>query len=429
MTAAAYVDTWYRARLDDPGPRPPLAGRIEADVCVVGAGLAGLATALELARAGRAVCILEADRVGWGASGRNGGFVSPGFSAGHATLVRAVGEARARALQRLSIEGVRAVAGNIAALAIAGAEPVHGYLSASRHEASDALKAYRDLMARDFDYPTEFWPRERVQAALLSPRYFQGLYQPQAFHIDPLAYARALAAEIERLGGRVFEGSPAVELGVVGAARHVETANGAVVARDVVIATGGYTGALIPRLRAAYVPVATYVMLTRPDPELIATAIRTSAAIGDRRRAGDYYRLVDGGRRILWGGKITTRTGEPRHLADLLRRTMTSTYPQLARLEVDRAWSGLMAYARHLMPQVGPLEPGLWSCTAFGGHGLNTTAIGGRILAEAITGESDRHRLFAPFGLAWTGGPAGRLAVQTTYWALQLRDAIHELRR
>jgi glycine/D-amino acid oxidase-like deaminating enzyme len=429
----SYVETWYRGRLTDPGPRPPLAGRIEADVCVIGGGLAGLTTALELARAGRSVCVVEARRVGWGASGRNGGFVSPGFSAGHATLIRAVGEDHARALHRLSIEGMNAVADNIDRLAIAGANPVHGTLSASRHEAGDELKAWRDQMVRDFDYATEFWPREQVQAALLSPRYFQGLYQPRAFHIDPLAYGRALAGEIERLGGRVFEGSPVTALGSRGVARRVAagegSAQGDVIAKDVVIATGGYTGRLSRRLHAAFLPIATYVMLTRAEPELVATAIRTTAAIGDRRRAGDYYRLVDGGRRILWGGKITTRTGEPRRLADLLRGSMISTYPQLRDLEVDIAWSGLMAYARHMMPQIGPLGPDLWCCTAFGGHGLNTTAIGGRVLAEAITGESDRYRLFAPFGLAWNGGPAGRLAVQATYWALQTQDWLNELRR
>jgi len=425
----AYVETWYRGRLADPGPRPPLAAEVEADVCVIGGGLAGLTIALELARAGRGVCLVEARRVGWGASGRNGGFISPGFSAGHATLVRAVGENRARGLHRLSLEGVRAVADNIEVLAIAGADPVFGYLSASRHEAGDALKAYRDQMARDFDYPIEFWPREQVQAALRSPRYFQGLYQPQAFHIDPLAYSHALASEIERLGGRVFEGSPAAALGSHGAASRVVAGNGAVVAKDVVIATGGYTGPLDRRLSAAYLPIATYVMLTKAAPELIATAIRTPAAIGDRRRAGDYYRLVDNGRRILWGGKITTRTDEPRRLGDLLRRSMVSAYPQLRDLEVDIAWSGLMAYARHLMPQVGPLGPGLWCCTAFGGHGLNTTAIGGRLVAEAITGASDRWRLFVPFGLTWNGGPAGRMAVQATYWTLQMQDWLNERRR
>ncbi len=374
------------------------------------------------------MAVLEAQRVAWGASGRNGGFVSPGYSASHATIARTVGEDQAKALHRLSIEGARAVGDNIAKLAITGAQPVNGHLAVARYEAGAAMHAQRDWLAREFDDPAEVWDRERVRSVLVSERYHQGLYQPRAFHIDPLAYSRGLAAEIERLGGRVFEGSAVTGVGKAGSDWRVATAGGAMRAKDVVFTTGGYTGRLQGRLFAAVLPIATYVMLTRPDPELIESAVRTPAAIGDHRRAGDYYRVVDGGRRILWGGKITTRTSEPARLAGLLHATMTSTFPQLAGLKVDIAWTGLMAYARHLMPQVGALGDGLWFCTAFGGHGLNTTAIGGQLIAEAILGQSDRYRLFAPFGLAWNGGPAGRAAVQATYWALQAQDWWRERR-
>ncbi len=127
-------------------------------------------------------------------------------------------------------------------------------------------------------------------------------------------------------------------------------------------------------------------------------------------------------------GRITTRTTDPLDIAALLRREMVTTYPQLADLKIDLAWSGLMSYARHLMPQIGQLKPGVWYCTAFGGHGMNTTAIGGTVIAEGIAGESDRYRLFAPFGLAWNGGLLGRAAAQLTYWGYQLADAARELR-
>jgi gamma-glutamylputrescine oxidase len=160
----------------------------------------------------------------------------------------------------------------------------------------------------------------------------------------------------------------------------------------------------------------------------VAGAIRTQAAVLDDRRAGDYYRVVDGGSRILWGGRITTQTSDPRDIAALLRREMVATYPQLAGLKVEVAWSGLMSYARHLMPQIGCLQPGIWYCTAFGGHGMNTTAIGGTVVAEGIAGDSDRYRLFAPFGLAWNGGPLGKAAAQVTYWAYQAADALKEYR-
>jgi gamma-glutamylputrescine oxidase len=196
----------------------------------------------------------------------------------------------------------------------------------------------------------------------------------------------------------------------------------------VVFATGGYTGGVLPALKRAFLPIATYVLLSEQAPELVQGAIRTQAAILDDRRAGDYYRLVDGGNRILWGGRITTRTTDPHDIAARLRREMVSTYPQLSGLKVEVAWSGLMSYARHLMPQIGQWKQGVWYCTAFGGHGMNTTAVGGTVVAEGIMAESDRYRLFAPFDLAWNGGIFGRAAVQLTYWSYQAADAARELR-
>jgi gamma-glutamylputrescine oxidase len=428
-----YIDTWYRRGLTDQSERAPLAGREDADVCIVGGGLAGLTGALELARRGRRVCLLEAERIAWGASGRNGGFVSPGYSLGYPALARRLGVGPANALMRLSIEGAEAVAHNIEQLSIGEAESVPGILSVARHDSAVPLQAHRDWLEREFGYRLEFRTREQVQQVLRSPRYFQGLYNPQGFHMHPLNYARALAREAERLGTRIFEASRAVSLSAEGQGPgtgrvRVLGERGEVRARDVVIACGGYTDALVPALRSSYLPIATYVMLTRPDRARLETAVRTTAAIGDGRRAGDYYRLVDAGERLLWGGKITTRIAEPRRLARVLHATMSSTYPQLAALEVEIAWSGLMSYARHLMPQIGRLRPGVWYCTAFGGHGLNTTTIGGRLIAEGISGESDRYRHFAPFGLAWNGGIAGRAAVQATYWWLQAGDYLREHR-
>jgi gamma-glutamylputrescine oxidase len=424
----SYVETYYRPGAAGDPPRPALAGRHEAEICVVGGGLSGLSAALELARRGRSVCVLESRRIAWGASGRNGGFVSPGWAARYKSIEARVGAAGAKELHRLSMEGVRIVAGNLQALAVPDADPVPGILGAVRYEASDDLKKHRDWLEREFGYRVEFKSQAELAELVTSPAYRQALYDPNAFHFHPLNYARALAREIERLGGRIFEASPAVGLQADRPEKTVRTEGGEVHARHAVLASGGYTGGLVPRLARSFLPIATYVMLTAPAPELIATAIRTRAGIADDRRAGDYYRLVDDGRRILWGGKITTRTSEPRRLAELLRRTMVATYPQLRDLPVDIAWSGLMSYARHLMPQIGRLQDGVWHCTAFGGHGLNTTAIGGRVIAEAITAESDRYKLFAPFGLVWNGGIAGRLAAQLTYWSYQAADLYRERR-
>ncbi|AXC50215.1 FAD-binding oxidoreductase [Paracoccus suum] len=429
-TTTNYADVWYRTRLEssDLIARPPLSGPAEADVCIIGGGLAGLTAAHDLAVAGRRVVLLEARRVAWGASGRNGGFVSPGYAQGYDAIARRCGAEGADALHAMSIEGMRIVADTIARLSIDRADPRPGILGAVRYDAGRALQDRRDWLAERFDYHVDYLDRAALGQHLTSPVYHQALHDLNAFHFDPLAYARALARAAEAAGAVIHEGSAASVVSGSPAGWTVATAGGEVKARDVLIATGGYTGGLVPQLDRAFLPIATYVMVTKPDPERIATAIHTTSAVGDDRRAGDYYRLVDGGRRILWGGKITTRRSEPRDLGRLLHGTMTSTYPQLAGIEIDKVWSGLMSYARHLMPQIGRMPSGLWHCTAFGGHGMNTTAIGGRVVAEAILGQSDRWRRFEPFGLEWTGGLAGMAAVQLTYWKLQAQDAWRERR-
>ncbi len=399
---------------------------MEAEVCVIGGGLAGITTALELLRLGRSVIVLEARKLGWGASGRNGGVVSPGYSAGWRKIAKTTGTAQANALHRLSIEGVAMVAENIKNLNLQSAAKVVGGLRVCRYPNGDALRAEQQRLEDDFNYAVVFKSREEIASLLCTPQYHAGLYDPQAFHFHPLNYLLGLADEIESLGGRLYEDSEVLSVPGDAAGKIVKTAHGQVKARHLVFAGGGYTGNVVPQLARSYLPIATYMLLTEAAAEQIGTAIRTDASVGDDRRASDYYRVVDAGRRILWGGMITTQTTEPRRMAEQLRQRMVGTYPQLEGLKVDLAWSGWMAYARHLMPQIGQLEPGLWYCTGFGGHGMNTSAIGGRVVAEAIAQVSERYKLFSPFGLPWNGGVLGTAAVQLTYWRYRMMDFIKE---
>jgi gamma-glutamylputrescine oxidase len=423
-----YIDSYYsRTRRFSP-QRAALSGTLDVDVAIVGGGLAGLTSAIELARFGRSVAVLEGQRVGWGASGRNGGFVGPGYATSLSHIALMAGRDAAHELYRLSIEGVRIVEENLSTFGATDNVATYGKLSVMRHAASPALMARREQMARDFDYHLEFRDRGQVRGMLRSTKYHEALFDPRAFHFHPLNYALDLAAASEALGARIFEGSPVVGSDLDGATKLLQTPGGQIRARHVVFATGGYTGHVSPKLRSAMLPIATYVLLTEEAPERIAEAIGVPYAISDNRRAGDYYRLVDGGRRLLWGGRITTRTSEPARLAEKLRATMVSTYPQLAGIGIDAAWSGLMAYARHLMPMIGPMQPNVWHCYGFGGHGLNTTAIGGRVTAEAILGASDRYKLYAPFGVNWAGGPFGVAAAQLTYWTYQAMDFAREFR-
>ncbi len=417
-----YPDTYYAQSLTETRGRSALIGAEEADVIVVGAGLAGLVTALELARGGLKPLVLEAHVVGWGASGRNGGIVSPAFACGSEAIAARVGVEAARALHRLTIEGVGRVRGYISDLGIAGADPIPGLLNLRRFDRSDDLHAYAAEFAQDFGYALTYLNRDAIRERLVSDRYYHGLADAEAFHIHPLNYLRGLAAELERLGGRIYEGSPALQAQFKGAEKRIKTAQGEARARRIVFATGGYTDGLVPRLKRAVLPIATYMMVSEIAPDLIASAIRTREAILDDRRASDYYRVIEGGNRLLWGGRITTRAASSAGLAQELRREMIGVFPQLAGLKTDLSWSGQMGYARHLMPQVGEMEPGAWHITAFGGHGLNTTAVAGKVLAEAILGETDRLNMFAAFGLDWAGGPLGLAAAQATYWKLQAQD-------
>jgi len=424
MMTDDYIDTYYRrTRVDSPA-YPALEGAIEAEICIIGGGLAGLAAAIECQQRGRKVALLEQRRIAWGASGRNGGFVTAGYATGEDQIARRAGAGAVKALHDLSVEGVRIVRETIDRLDLPRVNPTPGVLRAIRYDDAAGLQAEVAEAKQRYGAHLRFLSRAEVQEQLHSKAYFQGIYVPDAFHFHPLNYALGVGAAIVQQGGRIFEQTPASAITGKPGAFSISTPKGSIKAEHVVLCTGGYTGRIAPALHRAYLPIATYMLLTEPIAN-IKTAIETSAAIADDRRAGDYYRVVDGNR-ILWGGCITTATRDPGDLAEIMRRRVVETYPQLGDLKVAAAWSGLMSYARHLMPQIGRTPDGLWYATGFGGHGMNTTAIAGRVVAEAIAGESDRIKLYAPFGLAWNGGPFGRIAVQATYWYLQAMDAWRE---
>ena len=418
-----YIASYYSQTMVPVRERGACVQDVSCDVCIVGGGLAGLTAALYLARGGRAVVLLEARHVGWGASGLNGGFVSPGYAAGHAHIARIAGERHADALHRVSIDGMVQVRTLIEELAISGAHATPGILRTVRYDAADELKAEQERVHRRYAYELELLGKEEVRARLHSRKYFQALRDKTAFHFHPLNYVQGLAGEIERLGGAIFEQSAALSLQTEGAEKIVGTgAGGTVRCRSIVLATGGYTGALVPALRRAFLPIHTYVLVSEAQPDLIAQAIKTTDGVGDNRRAGDYYRLIDGGRRLMWGGRISTRGASPQAAARQLRSEIVTTFPQLADLKTHLAWSGTMSYARHMMPQIGELEPDVWFCTAFGGHGMNTTSAAGKAIAAALLGDRETVSLFAPFGLPWAGGAAGLAVAQLTFWKLQLQD-------
>jgi gamma-glutamylputrescine oxidase len=415
--------TWYEATTERGSPRATLLGQVKADVCVIGGGLAGLTTALELSRRKKKVVLLEAKQLAWGASGRNGGFVSNGFAEGIENVQQRVGLEAARALYSLSRHGTEYVRREIEA-----GDPTikmgEAWITALRHCDNGDLKTYRDMMARDYGEDLQFLSAEQTRERLNSARYFESKLDPTAFHFHPLRYSLMIARKAEKNGVKIYESSPALSVQMRDAVWRVKTSGGEVLAQHVVHCVSSLDRNIHKASGRAVLPVATYVAVTEP---LRQDAVRTSASISDTRRASNYYRLIDEGR-LLWGGHITTRVSEPARLAEEMKVDMLATYPQLGNPRIDYSWAGLMGYALHKMPLIGRDNEGQWFATAFGGHGMNTTAMAGQLLARAIADGDDEYRRFAPFAPLWAGGQLGRVGVQASYWWMQLRDRIDEAR-
>ena len=420
---ARHIASYYAETANDQTPRDSLLETIETDVCVVGGGLAGLSSALELSERGVDVVLLEAHRVGWGASGRNGGFVGAGFSVSPVKLVEKLGLEHAKLLYELSRLGRERVRENIEKYAIDCGPVVSGALSPSWFESREPLQRQIDYMRTNFDEAMDFWPRERVRQLLVTERYHDALFRPDTFQFHPLNYCQGLAHACESQGVKLFENSPVSAHTLRPGEKSIQTDNGAVRCRRVVLSCGGYLGSLLPRLSNAIVPIATYVIATEPLGERIDEAIRTRFAISDNRRVEDYYRRLHDGI-ILWGGRISVRQSQPPDLSQSMLNDLVKVYPQLEGIRVESAWHGLMSYAAHKMPQIGNLGDDVWYAMGFGGHGMNTTAMAGNLIGTAIAQGDERYQLFKPFGLLPTGGPIGRAAAQLTYWYYQLQDRL-----
>ncbi|KAA2285981.1 NAD(P)/FAD-dependent oxidoreductase [Arenimonas fontis] len=402
---------------------PALAADVEADTVVVGGGYAGLNTALGLAERGhRDVVLLEARRVGFGASGRNGGFVFGGFSRGESALLADLGPERARRLYLGTLEAVRLIRRRIDRYGIRCQAVDAGVLWLNWFRDPEVLRRRQRLLADHFGVHWQWLSREQVAQQVLSPRYSEALFESEALHFNPLAYARGLTAAAIAQGVQVYEDTPAVRLEKDGAGWRVRTPSGIVRARRVVLACGGYLAGLHRQVDAAVLPIATYVMVTEPLGASMATILRTRAALYDTRFAFDYYRPTPDGR-LLWGGRISVRDRSAKAVERLLRKDMTRVFPQLEGVRIEHAWSGLMSYARHEMPQIGEVEPGLWLAQAFGGHGVAPTTFAGELLAAAIAEGDGRWRELSGFGLSSVHRPFGLLAAQLAYWWLQGRDA------
>ncbi|MFM0074706.1 FAD-binding oxidoreductase [Paraburkholderia sediminicola] len=407
----------------------PLTGRRSVNVCIMGGGLAGLSTALGLAERGVTdVAVLEAEQVGFGASGRNGGFVFGGYSLDCADLLKTIGPVRARELYALTTDAVDLMRQRIQRYRIDCDVTDAGVILANWFDEPARLDTQRRLMRDSFGVEWEPVAAAELASQLKTNRYHGGLFERNAFHFHPLKYVLGVAAAAADAGVQIHEKSPVVRFERSGARGEgagfvVHTPQGALEARHVVMAGGGYARNVYAQVERAVLPIATYVMATEPLGARLKDAIDTRAAVYDTRFAFDYYRPLPD-TRILWGGRISVRDRAPDVIARLLRSDLLKVYPQLHDVRIEHAWGGLMSYARHKMPQIGRSTDGVWYAVGFGGHGMAPTTVSGELLAAAISGERPVPDAFAAFGLTRTYGALGLAAAQLTYTAMQTRDAL-----
>jgi glycine/D-amino acid oxidase-like deaminating enzyme len=381
---------------------------LDVDICVVGAGLAGLTVALEAARLGASVAVLEGRHVGWSASGHQLGTVMPGYGLPVAELIERVGLDDARelwALSKLGADYVRAAATEEAMPGIALSE---GALEVSNVDAGETLISRLQTLSADFETEVEGWQVDRVREQLGTARYFHGIHYPRAFQIDGRKYIHGLADQARRAGARIFEDTPVVSIDSSGIRKRIVTPSARLRAAHIVLAGNVHLGATLRRLSETLLPVWRYAGVTEPLGERLGELIAFRGSVADSDGI-DHFRIVDGDR-LMWASPETTWDARPRRFGAAIARRIATIYPRLGPVAIADVFGGAVGVTVHGMPQIGQLRKGLWVASGFGRQGLNTSAMAGQLIARSILWGDDRWRLFSPFELVWAGGATGRVA-------------------
>jgi glycine/D-amino acid oxidase-like deaminating enzyme len=393
---------------DAPETRARLSFDLDVDIAVVGAGLAGLTVALEAARLGASVAVLEGRHVGWNASGHQLGTVMPGYGLPLADLIARVGFEDARELWSLSKQGAEYVRATAAEDSIPGLSLSEGVLEVSNVDLGDQLISRLQMLGEDFETEVEGWQVDRVRAELRTDHYFHGIYYPKAFQIDGRKYIHGLAALARRAGARIFEDTPVVGIDSSGIRKRIVTPSARLRASNIVLAGNVHLGATSRRLSETLLPIWRYAAITAPLGERLAEVMTFAGSVVDSNGI-DHFRIVDGNR-LIWASPETTWAARPQRFASAIQRRMRTIFPRLGQVEISEVWGDAVGQTVHGMPQIGQLRKGLWVASGFGRQGLNTTAMAGQLIARSILWGDDRWRLFSPFELVWAGGTTGRIA-------------------
>ncbi|NUY04143.1 NAD(P)/FAD-dependent oxidoreductase [Paraburkholderia youngii] len=423
-------DSYYEASVTRAQPHPPLQEKLNADVCVIGAGYAGLSCALELAESGFDVALLEAQRIGWGASGRNGGHAIVGFGdEGEDAIEHQCSREVARRAWDVSLEGMRLLEDRLVRFGI-DCHYRRGYLTlaVSDRKAEQLMNWVRRTRDR-YDYPLEWLGRTALDAHIASQRFAAGVYDAGSGHLHPLLYCLGLGEAARHAGVRIFENSAVSRLDR-GARPAVKTAEGEVSCDRVVMAGNVYLGEFgdhpAPEIEARIMPVGTYMIATEPLTSARADALMPGrAAASDNNLILDYFRL-SADHRLLFGAGETYDATTPRNLIDRMRRRMTGVFPQLADVNIEYAWGGFVDVTMNRAPDLGRIGDNLYYVQGFSGHGLVFAGMAGKILADAIGGDASRFDVFSRIRhRRFPGGKRLRTqALVLGMWYYKLRELI-----
>ena len=382
--------SYYAATAPAREPHRALAGRETADVCIVGAGFTGISAALHLAERGYSVVVLEAARIGWGASGRNGGQVGSGMRESMRALEGSLGASRARDLWALCEEAKAIIAERIARHDIDCDWRAGNLLASTRTRYMGWIESEAEFCHRRFGYDGyRILSRAEIREEVASKRYVGGRMDEGGGHLHPLRFVLGMASAASRAGARIFEGSR-VERVRWSSSAQVFTAGGVVEAKYVIFAGNAYLGRLEPRIESRIMPIVNYVLATEPLGERRAhTLIRSGACVHSTKFVVDYYRCT-GDHRLLFGGGETWSDRPRDDPAAFVRRYMLRVFPQLAHVRIDYAWSGHLAITMNRLPHIGRLAPNGFFAQGFSGHGVALTQIAGKLIAEAVAGTAER---------------------------------------